>query len=443
MNAPLRPLAPALTPARERWLVLVVAAVQFVNVLEFMIVMPLGPDFAAALGFSVDKVGVLGAAYTGAGAVAGLLGALLLDRFDRRRALLLCMAGLVGTTVLAGLATGLASLVVARLLAGLFGGPATSVSIAIVSDLVPPERRGRAMAVVMGAFSVASILGVPAALELARVGGWNAPFFGVAALGVLVVALAGLVLPSMTAHVARAAQGPQGLARLWGLVRRPEAGLALVAIALSMVTIFTIVPNLSAYLQFNAGWPRERLSLLYLIGGLTSLALMPAAGRATDRFGAAPVVAASAVLISLVIAVGIVPGRPLIPTVLFFVGFMASTSIRGVSVSALCSRVPPPDERAGYQSVQSAVQHLAGAVGALGSTFLLAERPDKSLARMGHLGVLAIVGTLLVPLAAVAVERRVRARERAEAAAARERAEATAAIQPPAATGDETKSATA
>lgn len=417
MNAPVKPLAPVLTPARERALVFVVAAVQFVNVLEFMIVMPLGPDFADALGFAVDKVGVLGAAYTGAGSVAGLLGALLLDRFDRRRALLLCMAGLVVTTLLAGMATGLGSLVVARLLAGICGGPATSLSIAIVSDLVPPERRGRAMAVIMGAFSVSSILGIPAALELARVGGWNAPFFGVAVLGVLVVAVAGLVLPSMTDHIARAAVGPQGLRRVWELVRRPEARLSLTAVGLSMVTIFTIVPNMSAYLQFNAGWPRERLSLLYLLGGMASLALMSIAGRITDRYGATPVVTASALLISAVVAVGIVPGKPLIPTILFFVAFMGATSIRGVSVSALVSRVPPPDERAGYQSAQSAVQHLAGAVGALGSTLILVERPDKSLDRMGVLGVVAIVGTLLVPFAAAAVERRVRAREHAEAAA--------------------------
>ncbi|MCO5165819.1 MAG: MFS transporter [Planctomycetes bacterium] len=411
MNAPVTPLAPALTPARERALVFVVAAVQFVNVLEFMIVMPLGPDFAQALGFQLDAVGYLGAAYTGAGAVAGLLGALLLDRFDRRRALVALMLGLVAATVLAGLARDLRELVAARLLAGAFGGPATSVSIAIVADLVPPARRGRAMAVVMGAFSVSSIVGVPAALELARLGGWAAPFFAVAALALLVTAFAGLALPAMTAHVAGAAVGPQGLRRLWGLVRRPEAALSLAAVGLSMVTIFLIVPNLSAYLQFNALWPRERLSVLYLFGGLASLALMTVAGRAVDRFGATPVVAFAAVCICGVVGVGILPGRPAIPTLLFFVLFMGSTSIRGVAVSALSSRVPPPDERAGYQSAQSAVQHLAGAIGALASTFVLVERPDKSLAGMEVLGACTIAGTLLVPLFARAVERRVRSRE--------------------------------
>lgn len=413
MGAPIRIDAPVITRARERALVFVVAAVQLVNVLEFMIVMPLGPDFALALGFPVDSVGVLGAAYTGAGAVTGLIGALFLDRYDRRRVLILSMAGLIMATVLAGMARGLGTLVAARVLAGAFGGPATAISIAIVADLVPPERRGRAMAIVMGAFSVASIFGVPAALEAAALAGWCAPFFAVAILAVLVVAFARDVLPPMGAHIASAASGPQGLTRLFGLVRRPEAALALAATGLSMVSMFAIVPNLSAYMQFNGGWPRDRLSLLYLLGGLASLSLMAVFGRVTDRLGAAPVVALSAVWVSITIGVGVVPGHPLLPVPLFFVLFMGGSSIRGVAVSALVSRVPPPDERAGYQSAQSATQHLACAIGALASTAILHERPDGTLEGMGGLGVYTIVVTLLVPLIALAVERRVRARERA------------------------------
>ena len=395
----------------EAGLVLVVAAVQLVNVLEFMIVMPLGPDFAHALSFPVDRVGVLGAAYTGAAALSGLLGAFFLDRFDRRRALLACMAGLVAATALAGLAWDLDSLVVARVLAGVCGGPATSVSIAIVSDLVPPERRGRAMSVVMGAVSVASILGLPLALEAARWGGWSTPFFGVAGLGVVVVTLAGWLLPPMRGHLQAPARPGSAQGRVWELVRRPEAAFALSVVGLSMVSMFAIVPNLSAYMQFNGGWPREQLSLLYFGGGLLSLAMMAAFGRVIDRRGATLVVAISAVWVSLVIAAGLLPGRPAIPVLPFFVLFMGGSSIRGVAVGSLSSRVPLPHERAGYQSVQSAVQHLAAAAGALISTLVLVEQADHSLAHMERLAAAAIVATLIVPFLAAAVERRVRARE--------------------------------
>lgn len=413
MNAPV-PI-PTLAPAagRERLLVLVVAAVQLVNVLEFMIVMPLGPDFARALGFPLDAVGLVGGSYTAAAAAAGLAGAVLLDRFDRRRALLTALAGLVVSTVLAGLARDLPSLLAARLLAGLCGGPATSLSLAIVSDLVPPERRGRAMAMVMGAFSVASIAGVPLALELARLVDWRAPFFAVALLGLLALGLAAAVLPAMRTHLEPGARS-SGVG-LIAVVRRPESLLSLAAVALSMATMFTIVPNLSAYLQFNAGWPRERLGLLYFGGGAASLALMAVSGRLTDRLGATPVLALSAVGIATVMGLGLLPGRPLIPTVVFFVLFMGTSSIRGVAMTALTSRVPPLFERARYQSVQSAAQHLAAAAGAVGSTAILRELPDGSLAGMEGLAAAAMAATLSVPLLARAVEWRVRARERSGA----------------------------
>ena len=78
----------------ERTIVFCVAAVQFVNILDFMIVMPLGPDFAKALGIPLSKLGYVGGAYTAAACVSGLAGALFLDRFDRRKALGVAMLGL-------------------------------------------------------------------------------------------------------------------------------------------------------------------------------------------------------------------------------------------------------------------------------------------------------------------------------------------------------------
>ena len=55
----------------ERQLVFLVGAVQFVNVLDFMMVMPLGPDFARALDIPVSRLGLVGGVYTAAAAVSG------------------------------------------------------------------------------------------------------------------------------------------------------------------------------------------------------------------------------------------------------------------------------------------------------------------------------------------------------------------------------------
>ena len=122
---------------RERWVVLLIAAIQFVNILDFMIVMPLGPDFSRELGISANHIGIIAGSYTAAAALSGILGSFFLDRFDRRKALAVAMAGLVIATAAAGLAWDLNSLLGARLLAGLFGGPATARPSTVWPDSAP------------------------------------------------------------------------------------------------------------------------------------------------------------------------------------------------------------------------------------------------------------------------------------------------------------------
>jgi predicted MFS family arabinose efflux permease len=406
-QAPLKELADPdeAAPAAERRLVWLVAAIQLVNVLEFMIVMPLGPDFAKALGIESSHIAYVGGAYTAAAAVTGLLGALFLDRFDRRKALAVCMAGLVVATALGGFAYDLQSLVCARVLAGVFGGPATSLSLSIVADVVPNHRRGRAMAVVSGAFSVASTLGVPAGLELARLGGWNAPLFVVAGLAAVVTAAAIALIPPMRKHL-DAAKGK--VASTFGQVlSRPGAPIMLVTLAIVMISVFVIVPNLPTYLQLNGGFPRAQFHWLYVAGGLVALGLMAVTGKLVDRHGALPVVIVSAAIVSADLAIGTLDGRPRIPVFAFFVLFMGGTSLRGVALNALTSKVAPPEERARFQSAASAVQHLACAAGAFLSTLLLTTRPDGSLEGMERVGAMSVILTLTIPLLVAVAERKV------------------------------------
>src|SRR5215831_18468755 len=111
----------------ERLIVFLVGAIQFVNILDFMMVMPLGPAFARGLGISTARLGLVAGSYMAGAAVAGVIGARFLDRFDRRKALGVALFGLVSGTAAGALAHGLASLVLARVIAGCFGGPATSI----------------------------------------------------------------------------------------------------------------------------------------------------------------------------------------------------------------------------------------------------------------------------------------------------------------------------
>ncbi|MEK7468466.1 MAG: MFS transporter [Planctomycetota bacterium] len=398
-------------PRSERSILFLIGAVQFVNILDFMMVMPLGPDFGVKLGIPNSHIGWIGGAYTGAAAVSGIVCSLFLDRFDRRKALAVAMLGLVIGTAAGGFAIGLKTLMAARIAAGAFGGPATSISLSIIADVIPPSRRGRAMGAVMAAFSVASVIGVPAGLELARLADWRAPFFCVAALGFAVAAGAVFLMPVMKGHLAHPRPAGSGMLSVF---RDPAALAALAAVATVYGAAFMVIPNISPFLQFNYHYPRAHLGWLYMAGGALSFLAMPAIGRLVDRFGPPPVSTIGTVVFVAVLWFGYAHVGPL-PVMLIFVWFMLGMSFRNVPMNSLSTRVPLAHQRASFMSAQSAVQHLSASVCAGLASSLLREAPDRSLVGMDKVVFTAIALSLALPPLITMVYGRVKRREAAEA----------------------------
>jgi len=359
----------------ERTLTLLLGGIQFVNVLDFMMVTPLGPDFSAALGIPTSRLGLVTGSYAAAASLAGMLGTLFLDRFDRRSALGVSLAGLVIGTAAGGFATGLYTLLLARIVAGLFGGPATSLAISILTDLVLPERRGRAFGAVMGAFSVASVLGVPAGLWLSRHGGWRLPFFAVAGLGATLGAACVLFLPSVRGHLDKRDAAASSEFSVERLVLRREVVLALLTIAASMLSSFLIIPNMAAYYQYNCGVPRPHMEHIYAIGGVCSFIALRIVGRLVDMYGSLKLSLFGTCALLAVMASGFLFDRLLLPAEAVVALFMVAQSGRNIAATTLSARVPKERERARYQSLLSAVQHIASAVGAILGTLVLVEVP--------------------------------------------------------------------
>jgi predicted MFS family arabinose efflux permease len=394
------------TKGLERRIVFLVGAVQFVNVLDFTMVMPLGPDFARALHIPMSELGKAVAGYGQAAALAGFTGSFFLDRFDRKRALAVAMVGLVLGTLLGGLARDLAGLTLARVVAGLFGGPATSISYAIIADAIPPERRGKAMGAVMGAFSVAQVLGVPSALLLSERAGWAMPFFVVAAMGLGVALGAIFLLPPMTSHLHDPAlHEPRGTLRQ--LMSRSTVLLSLAMTATLMTSGFILVPNLPAYVQQNLHYPRARFQYLIAVGGAASFITLRLAGRLVDRFGST-VVGGVAVLASLaVMYVYLVNPPDPAPVMLLYVLFMVTLGARNVAYNALTTKVPRPGERARFLSIQSTVYHAAAGTASWFAASLLTVRSDGRLVGIPRVALIAMGLSALMPLFLWRVESRV------------------------------------
>jgi predicted MFS family arabinose efflux permease len=271
---------------------------------------------------------------------------------------------------------------------------------------VPSARRGRALGVVMSGFAVASVFGVPLSLELARHGGWRAPFFAVAACGLLVSGGAIFSLPALRVHLNVTGQR----SRIQDFLRDRTVACALCATFTLTFSAFCIVPNLSAYLQHNRGYPREQLSALYLVGGSVSFVVMRVVGRYVDKLGATRVASVGGALYVFILALTFVWEVPNLPIVVIFACFMAASAVRSVSLTTLSSRVPQPHERARFMSLQSAVQHVGAAAGSALGSLLLVELPDTTLRGMPFVASVSIAFGLVSPLLLAPVERRLRLR---------------------------------
>ena len=358
-----------LTPRREHWLLLTLASIQFTSVLDFMIMMPLGPQLTQLFDISAGQFGFLVSAYTFAAGLSGLLAATYIDRFGRKR-MMLTLYPLFGIAALAcSLAPTYAWLMTARVASGFFGGVLMALSQTIVAEVIPFERRGRAMGVVMTSFSVATVAGVPLALFLSSSFNWHAPFLAIA-LMVSVIALGALkTLPSLKGHVQAPSddgRAPSILANLRLVLVDPNH-LRAYAMSSSMVFAgFAVIPYITLYLQANAGFQADQIPYVYLCGGVCTLISARFIGHWSDRAGKAYAFRRLAVLMPLpLLAMTLSADLPMagvlvVSSILFVV--MSGRMIPGM---ALIGASADPRRRGSFMTLNSAVQSLAMGMAAL------------------------------------------------------------------------------
>ena len=358
-----------LTPKRERWLLLTLASIQFTSVLDFMIMMPLGPQLTELFGISASEFGFLVSAYTFSAGLSGLLAATYIDRFGRKR-MMLTLYPLFGAAALAcSMAPTFAWLMLARVASGFFGGVLMALSQTIVAEVIPFERRGRAMGVVMTSFSVATVAGVPLGLFLASHFNWHAPFLAIALMVSVCAFGAVKTLPSLKGHLASHTSGdsaPSLLSNLRWVLVDPNH-LRAYAMSSSMVFAgFVVIPYITLYLQGNAGFKPEQVPYVYLTGGICTLISARFIGHWSDRAGKAYAFRRLALLMPLpLLAMTLSAELPMAGVLLVSSMLFVVMSGRMIPGMALIGASADPRRRGSFMTLNSAVQSLAMGLAAL------------------------------------------------------------------------------
>jgi predicted MFS family arabinose efflux permease len=382
------------TPASERFLLWVLAAVQFTHIVDFMVMMPLGPQLTKLFGLTDARFGLLVSAYTLAAGASGLLGVFFIDRFERKRLMLFAYAGFGLSTLACGLAPTYGSLMLARIAAGACGGLLSASVQTIIADTVPFERRGRAMGIVMSAFSLSTVAGVPASLWLASHHGWNAPFVGIAIAALLVWAGAAAAVPRIDGHL-RAHERRSPAQTMAAVLREPNHLRAFALSSTMLMSSFCIIPYITIYTTTNVGMTMEQIPLIYLVGGVATFFSSRLWGWAADRYGKVAVFRVLAVLaLAPMLTLTHLPVVPLALVLVVTTLFFVLVSGRMVPGMALIASASAPQSRGAFMSLNGAVQSAAMGVASYVGGLLISRTVDGQVAGYGNTGWLALACTL-------------------------------------------------
>lgn len=392
-----KPTAPPEPPAiKEKALLFILAVVQFTHILDFMIIMPLGSQFMRIFDISPRQFSLIVSAYAGSAFVMGLFSAMFIDRFDRKQALLYTYIGFTVGTLACAIAPSYPVFLAARSITGAFGGILGALVLSIIGDTVPLKRRASAMGMVMTAFSVASVIGVPAGIFLAAEFSWRAPFLAVGAIAAGLTFCIFFFMPALRKHLESGQVQRHPLRVMAAIFSDANQRRALFFTVILMLGHFTIIPFIAPYMQLNIGFSDYQVTYIYFIGGMLTVFLLPFFGRLADRHGHAKVFSISSLFaLASIFAITNLPAVPMALALCATSSFFVVASGRNVPAMTMVTSVVRPESRGSFMSVRSSVQEMALALSSFLAGLIITENGDGSLGNYPYVGYIAIFMSLV------------------------------------------------
>ncbi|WP_024930235.1 MFS transporter [Methylophilus sp. OH31] len=391
-HPPLQPVP--LNAQQEKHLLFTLAGIQFSHILDFMIMMPIGPILMQALHIHPTQFALLLSIYTLTAAASGLIAATFIDQFERKGMLLVLFTLFVLATLACAWAPDYLTLLLTRGLAGVFGGVLGAMLQTLVGDLIPFERRGKASGIVMSGTAAATVLGVPTSLLLANHIGWQAPFIAIAAVASLFLLLALRHIPSLSTPQRTQRGWQQAANNMKNVLANANHLTGLLFMAVGAFSTFTVIPYLTLFLTGNVGLDMAQMPVVYILGGLASFCSARWIGGIADRYGKVRTYRLIAAFSMLPILLQthlttVAFGWVLLCTTLFFtVGTGRSIPAMAITLSAI-----HPPLRGTFMSLNAAIQQLACGAAALVGGWVITQSADGSISGYGHAGWLAVVLT--------------------------------------------------
>lgn len=381
----------------EKLIITVLFFVQFTHMVDFVVMMPLGPKLVRSFALTPNQFSYVISSYAFAAAVMGLVSSFFVDNYDRKKVLLFFYAGFLVANIFCALSINYFMLIASRILAGGFGGVLAGLTFSIIGDVVPEYRRGKATGIVMSAFGTASVVGIPLGLFLADHFDWHSPFWLISALSLLVILVTMIKMPKITGHIKlQRFKKSEELQKILNLFKDKNCQNSFILSCAYIISGFLVIPFISQYLVKNVKLEEKHLSLVYFFGGLFTLFTSRYFGTLSDRFGKHTMVNILAPLslipIFLVTNMKVYP-LPVVLTIntLFFI----LISGRFVPIMAIITGSVKKENRGAFMGINSSLQQMAMGLASVLAGFIISYNSNGEIEGFHTVGYLSMLMTLL------------------------------------------------
>ncbi|RFZ92162.1 MFS transporter [Mucilaginibacter conchicola] len=349
----------------QKFVIFILAITQFTVILDFMVMSPLGDMLMKSLSLKPSAFGVAVSGYAISAGISGLLTAAFADKFDRKKLLLFFYCGFIIGTIFCGMAHSYVALVAARIITGLFGGVIGSISMAIITDVFPMQKRGQVMSFIQMGFGASQVLGVPIGIYIATLWQWEAPFWMVAGLSVLIAVTIAMYLKPITAHLALQ-HDRSVFSHLIKTLSNSNYRIAFTSTALLSIGGFMMMPFGSTFAVNNLGVNYKQLTMLLMVSGISSLVVMPFIGKLSDKIDKFKIFVAASIWMMITCLLYTNLGVTPLPLIMVFnIAMMIGVMSRMIPSSALTSAIPDAADRGAFMSINSSLQQIAGGIAAI------------------------------------------------------------------------------
>jgi len=378
----------------EFLIVILLAFITYLCTVDSMLLMPMINIVMDTYKIGAKTATIIVSIYSLAAFISGVFSSAFMDLYDRKKLLVITFIGFTIGTGLCSLHSHFALMILYRAVAGVFGGIIGGIAIAIVSDLIPYERRTTAISIISLSFAIAAITGIPFGIYLAQHYTLFTPFLWIFIISVFTIFAIILWIPPMEEHLDEHNRKKISYSNIIDVFKDNNQIKALLLAFFLVFSHQVVVIFVVPYFESNIGFGEQWIPVLYFIGGFVTVISSIIIGKLSDKYGNK---SSFSVLLFLsffpIIATTHITKASILEVIIICAFFFIFAAGRMIPAYTIMSAAMTKEKRGAFMSMRSAFLELGTFIASVCSSFIVSIDSTTGWVhhydRVGYISVLA------------------------------------------------------